>query len=261
MVSGRRFYVELGGASPRVGQSIALAGDESHHLRTVLRAAGGEVLDLTDGRGHALRGVLRGGGRREALVEITEVSFAAAEIAAPRLHLVCAIVKGKRFELALEKAVELGAHSITPLSAARGVVDPRDGKLDRWRGVLIGALKQSGRCHLPDLNAPATLDEALAGASGPVYFGAAPGDAAAGEPQQPAAAAAQAARRRAAGEPPPPALWLLIGPEGGWTDGELSLLAARLALPLVLGPHVLRTETAAVAGLAGLQQVRAAWLA
>ena len=78
---------------------------------------------------------------------------------------------------------------------------------------------------------------------------------------QPTAAAAQAARRRLDGQAAPEELVLVIGPEGGWTTLELQLLAARDAVPLILGPHVLRTETAAVVGLGAVQQIRHAWRA
>ncbi len=258
----RRFFVDIpDGRTPVVGERFTLDQDQSKHLCTVIRAGSGDALALTDGRGHALEAVITGGDRRHTEVEITDVRDAAREVAPPRLHLACAVVKGKRFEFALEKAVELGVHVVTPLRTERGVIDPRDGKLDRWRTLLISALKQSGRCHLPTLQPLATPVEVLDAARGPVLFGAAPGDLVAERPLQPTAAAAQAARRRLDGQAAPEELVLVIGPEGGWTTLELQLLAARDAVPLILGPHVLRTETAAVVGLGAVQQIRHAWRA
>ena len=261
MSAARRFCVELPGAGPPApGQRATLDREESRHVRTVLRLHDGDPLAVTDGRGHACEAVIRGGGKHAVTVEITGVATETAEVAPPRLHLVCAVVKGKRFEFAVEKAVELGAHRITPLLTLRGVIDPREGKQDRWRGLLQAALKQSGRCWLPELTGPATLGEALDAAAGPVYFGAAPGDLVAETPQRPTALAAQAARRRLDGQPAPEQLTLLVGPEGGWEAEELRVLAERDAIPLWLGPHVLRTETAALSGLAVMQLVRQAWL-
>ncbi len=101
-------------------------------------------------------------------------------MAAPRLVVACAVVKGKRFEFMVEKAVELGAHVIVPLKCDRGVIDPRDGKLDRWRGVLVGALKQSDRCWLPELAPLATPEAVIATAEGPCFYGAVPADGRAG---------------------------------------------------------------------------------
>ena len=99
------------------------------------------------------------------------------EFREPRLVLACAVVKGKRFEWALEKAVELGAHEILPLVTELGVVDPRPGKQDRWRTIMIAALKQSGRSWLPALIRPVTISQALQRhPEGQVVFGAAPAD-------------------------------------------------------------------------------------
>jgi 16S rRNA (uracil1498-N3)-methyltransferase len=257
----RRFFVDRPEDwVPQVGERVVLDAEQTKHLRTVLRASDGDELALTDGRGHRLVAVLAGGGKRGAEVELRAVDRAAAEVASPRLHLACAVVKGKRFEFAVEKAVELGVHAITPLRTTHGVIDPREGKHDRWRGLLVSALKQSGRCWLPTLNPVEDLVTVLDGATGPVHFGAAPGDLVAETLLQPAAAVAQAARRRLDGQQPPAELVVAIGPEGGWTTPELQLLAARDAVPLGLGPHVLRTETAAVVAVAALQQIRRAWL-
>jgi 16S rRNA (uracil1498-N3)-methyltransferase len=256
----RRYFVDIDTA-PAVGQTVVLDLEQSRHLRTVMRAENGDAVELTDGRGHVLRGVLVGGGKKDAQVEITGVEEATGEVAPPLLRLACAVVKGKRFEFAVEKAVEIGVHALAPLRCEHGVIDPRDGKLDRWRGLLTAALKQSGRCHLPRLEELTDPAGALDEADGPVYFGAAPGDLVGEKPLNPTAAAAQAARLKLEGHPAPSSLTLMIGPEGGWSAGELKLLAARDVIPLVLGPHVLRTETAAVVGLAALQQIRRAWLA
>jgi len=258
----RRFYIEIADRPlPAAGAVLTLDAEQSKHLRTVLRLEAGDELELTDGRGRLFTAELVGGGRRDCEVRITAVAEVAGEVAPPRLHLACAVVKGKRFEFALEKAVELGAHAITPLRTERGVIDPRDGKLDRWRGLLVAALKQSGRCHLPELRPLAELHELLAATVGEASFGAAPVDLVGEKPLTATVAAAQAARRRLEGQAAPPELLILIGPEGGWSARELQLFAARDVVPLRLGPHVLRTETAAVAGLAALQQIRAAWLA
>ncbi|MBD3220580.1 RsmE family RNA methyltransferase [bacterium] len=256
----RRFLVDLpAGREPRPGDRATLDADEARHLRTVLRLEAGATVQLTDGRGHALEGELLEVGKQAATVAVTAVAMADDEVAPPRLHLACAVVKGRRFEYALEKAVELGAHTITPLVCERGVVDARAGKQDRWRGLLVAALKQCGRCHLPELTTQQPLDAVLRDAPGPVHFGAAPGDLVGERPQAVTQLAAQAQRRRLEGHAPPDDLVGLVGPEGGWTAAELQGLAQAGAVPLVLGPHVLRTETAAAITLAALQEVRQAW--
>jgi 16S rRNA (uracil1498-N3)-methyltransferase len=260
----RRFYAELPDhAEPVAGVRAVLDAEESRHLRTVLRLDDGDAIALVDGRGHLCTAVVREGGKHAVTVEITAVDVDASEDAAPRLHLGCAVVKGKHMEFAVEKAVELGAHRITPLRTARGVIDPREGKRDRWRNLLVAALKQSQRCRLPELHGPEDLDVVLAAAAaaGEVFFGAAPSDLVAERPQTLTSLAAQAQRRRLEGQQPPAELTLLVGPEGGWEPAELQVLAHAGAVPVWLGPHVLRTETAALAGLVALQQIRHAWRA
>jgi len=258
----RQFFLESDPDHlPRPGDLVTLDREESHHLFTVLRGGGEDTVALVDGRGHRLTGRLAGKEGKTARLEILEVALDPEEFREPRLVLACAVVKGKRFEYALEKAVELGVHTVTPLRTERGVIDPRDGKLDRWRGVFIAALKQSGRCHLPELrplNDPAGVLDA---ATGVLMFGAAPGDLVGEKPLAATTAAAQVARQRLEGQTPPPEITLFIGPEGGWSPAELQLLAARDVAPILLGPHVLRTETAAAVGLAAVQQIRRAWLA
>ena len=113
---------------------------------------------------------------------------------------------------------------------------------------------------LPGVADACRLDALLATAAGPLLYGAAPDDAVAMPRQAPVRVVQEAVAARREGQPVPAELVLLIGPEGGWEAGELQQLAARGARPLDLGPHVLRTETAAVAGLVALQQARRGWL-
>jgi 16S rRNA (uracil1498-N3)-methyltransferase len=254
----RQFYLATDpDRLPRPGDRVALDGDESHHLFTVLRGGRQPQLDLVDGRGHRLTGLPCGRRGKLAEVEILTLTTDEEEARAPLLAVACAVVKGKRFEWALEKAVELGAHEFLPLETDLGVVDPRPGKQERWRSLMTAALKQSGRSFMPALSVPLPVGDALARSrGGPVYFGAAPADGAAG-------AAGVPLRNEILehGEGSPPArLTVLIGPEGGWSGAELSQLAGAGARPLDLGPHVLRTETAAVTGLAFLQVFRGCWL-
>lgn len=258
----RFFFENPTGRPPRVDERVTLDPDECRHLLTVLRTEPGTAVTLTDGRGHTCAGVLETRGRNACTLRITAVAFAETEIAAPRLHLACAIVKGRRFESALEKAVELGVHVLTPLATDQGVVDPRAGKRERWAGLVVAALKQSDRCYLPQLRppaAPAAVLAAAAAAGAEAWFGSAPIETPASAPLTMLQAAERVAGWRREGRAVPPELLLLIGPEGGWSAAELALFASHRARPLTFGPHVLRTETAALAGLTVLQQLRAVW--
>ncbi len=257
----RRFFIDLAPSapSPRLGDVVTLTADESHHLTHVLRADAGRLVELTDGRGRVLQGKLVDQLRGHARLEVVDVATPPGEMAAPLLNLACAVVKGKRYEFALEKAVELGAHRIVPLRCEHGVIDPRAGKQERWRTLLVAALKQSQRCWLPELTTLAGLGATLGMADGPSFFGAAPGDVVGQLVRSGVELAIEAAARRAHGDAPPASLTFFVGPEGGWTDAELALLLRARAVPVTLGPHLLRAETAAAAGLVTLQAVRQAW--
>jgi 16S rRNA (uracil1498-N3)-methyltransferase len=253
----RQFYLQTDPDHlPRPGDAVTLDQAESHHLFTVLRGGRDPQLDLVDGRGLRLTGLPSGKDGKLAQVEILTCETDSEEIRAPRLVLACAVVKGRRFEWALEKAVELGAHEILPLVTELGVIDPRPGKQERWRSLMIAALKQSRRSWLPILSEPLTVNQVLQRhPDGRAYFGATAVDADDGaQPTAIGTVIAQEARTDA-----PATLTLLIGPEGGWSSAERSLISGRGARPVSLGPHVLRTETAAVSGLAFLQALRGQW--
>ncbi len=251
----RQFYLETDPDHlPRTGDMVLLDRDESHHLFTVLRGGRDPELELVDGRGHRMtcREAERDGKR--ARLEILTVEKDDEEFREPRLVMACAVVKGRRFEWALEKAVELGAHEFLPLETEHGVIDPRQGKQDRWRSLMTAALKQSGRSWLPVLTDTMSISEVLAlRPADPILFGATADDAA--DP-----ASMRTGSLDAVTGNPPPTLTMLIGPEGGWSSSEMSLLSGSRARPVSLGPHVLRTETAAVAGMIFLQALREQWL-
>ncbi len=234
---------------------MPLEAEEARHLKTVLRAEPGRILDLTDGRGYRYTGRLSPGGGRQPEVEILTCRRDDQESRPPLLVLAVAVVKGRRFEWALEKACELGVHRIVPLETDFTVVKPGPGKHERWRTILAAALKQSGRCLLPELTVTMPLGAALDSLTGFIGYGASPGSeqergghsAAGSSPSSVPEVAAELA--------------VCIGPEGGWSGPELELLATAGAEPLALGPHVLRTETAAVAAMVVLQQFRRRMLA
>ncbi len=247
--------------APATGAEVVLSPEESRHLVRVLRARPGTRIGLTDGRGHRFTGELLVADPAAARVVVRSRDEDAEELAAPRLVLACGVIREQRFEWALEKAVELGAHEIVPLLTAHGEIVPRQGKRRRWEAHVTAALKQSDRAWRPVLHAPVPLADWLARREPqPLLFGLARlrRAATAGEGLE-ADALAEILPRRApwsgAG-----AWTLVVGPEGGWRDDEVALLA-RHGTPLRLGVHRLRTETAAIAGLALLAAARQRLLA
>lgn len=241
----RQFFLAVDPAAPPgPGDVVTLDRDEAHHLQGVLRGAGDRSWCLVDG--HGRRYVARpAADGRDPRFEILAVASDPREDAGPRLTLACAVVKGRHFELVVEKAVELGAHRLLPLVTARGVIEPGEGRRARWEALMRAALKQSGRCRLPDLAEQQALPAALAACLGDqLHVGGAPDER---------DLLATARGTDADGAAPPAGLALFIGPEGGWTPQEAAQLVAAGARPLDLGPFTLRTETAAIAGLALLR--------
>ncbi len=119
---------------------------------------------------------------------------------------------------------------------------------------MKSAVKQCGRSWLPTLTAPQALAVALTdNASQTNFFGAAPWESPSGKVRHWTSLLADRP------DSLPASLAFFVGPEGGWSSGELVSLA-QSAQPLSLGPHVLRAETAAAAGLVALQAVRQTWL-
>jgi 16S rRNA (uracil1498-N3)-methyltransferase len=222
-----RFYCP----APPVDGRMTLEGDEARHLIRVRRVGLGETVELFDGRGSAFRAEVSALGRDR--VEMTILGFApAGRPVACGLTLATAVPKGDRFDWLVEKATELGVARLIPLVTERSVVDPRSAKLDRLRRLVIEAAKQCNRDILMDLDPPTPWARLVGSVATGVKLLAHPG----GLP----VAASGAVR----GSP----VILAIGPEGGFTDGEVDQAVGAGWRTVDLGPTILRVETAGLAG-------------
>ncbi len=161
------------------------------------------------------------------------------------LTLAQVVARGERMDLIIQKAVELGVSRLVPLTSRRCNVrlEPnRAGKrLAHWRGIVVAACEQCGRNRLPEIAPVGSLDDWLAGASGP-------GDRLTLTPTAATGLAEWAVGR--SGDGP---VTLLIGPEGGFDSDEIAACRARGFAGVRLGPRILRTETAGLAAIAALQ--------
>ncbi len=244
-----RFFLKA--ASWQEGGTVCLSGDEAHHCARVLRHREGDEVELFDGAGGVA--VARIVALRRDEVDLAIETVTRQPPLPHRVHLLPALIKGEAFEWLLEKAVELGAATIQPVLTANTVArwDAGQGakKLAKWRRHMLEAAKQCHTPFLPELRAPAPLTAALRDSAGlgeslrlvPALFGQ-----------------TQSLRSRLAewAERPRQAL-ILIGPEGDFTEAELTEASAAGFQPVTLGPLILRAETAVVASLAVVAQ---SWL-
>jgi 16S rRNA (uracil1498-N3)-methyltransferase len=232
-----RLYVD---AALGEGARVELDAGQANYLGNVLRMGeGGELLLFDGSSGEWLARIAEAGKKRMSLA--VERRTREAETI-PDVWLAFAPVKRSQTDWLVEKATELGAARLMPVTTQRTVVERV--KLDRLKAIAIEAAEQCGRTRLPEIAEPVSLSQLLKQREGArtLYFA----DEAGGEP---AASAFQ----------PGPAM-LLTGPEGGFTDEERAAIrAAPEAVPISLGPRILRAETAALAALAAYMALAGDW--
>jgi len=213
------------------GDRLRVSGDEHHHL-SVARAEVGELVEVLDGQGGAWTSEVVAATRKETVLRVVEKRH--IQRTGPEIILAMSLVKPSAFELALEKAVEVGVTRFIPMIAHRS--NPTSGRrTDRWVRIGIEAAKQSKRYYLPVIDEPAKFEHILDVSAATKIVFAERG----GGPLKSALAGS-------------PAL-CLIGPEGGWTDAELEGAQLKGFHLVGLGDTILRSETAAIVGAALLR--------
>lgn len=225
---------------PTSGERLILEGDQARHLSRVLRLGAGSSVIVFDGRGRAVRAIVRrvfGGERAE--VELTDEIVADRE-APIVLTLATAVPKGDRFDWLVEKATELGAARIAPIVWERSTVEPRATKIERLRKRVIEASKQCGRAALTVIDEPIAWRDFVPRFQASRRLLALPG----------ARPIAKVWRERPLTDRSTAAV--AIGPEGGFTDEEIALATAEGWKSAGLGATILRVETAAIVACATL---------
>ncbi len=226
------------------GGSVTLGPDQSHYLLHVMRAKPGTAVALFNGRDGEWRAELAEAGKKSALLALASQMLEQRQ--EPDLWLCFAPIKGDRTDYMVEKATELGVSLIQPVFTRHCVVTRVNQA--RLQARATEAAEQCERRSVPPLAEPVALEKMLAGwderrrllfcdetgGGAPIL------DVAKALPEGPAA--------------------VLIGPEGGFAKTELDALRAlKFAVPVGLGPRVLRADTAAFAALACLQAARGDW--
>lgn len=224
------------------GNTVELDASAAQHIVRVLRLGPGQAIRLFDGKGLEADGRLQQVARKSVVVRLEAVRCASLE-SPLQVTLAQAVCRSDRMDFALQKAVELGVSTIIPLMAERSRPpgDPRRlaRKQAHWQGVIIAACEQSGRAHVPWCTPVQSLDSWLQARPAAVDMGLV---------LDPAAGCRLRDCPRPRGK-----ITVLIGPEGGLSRAELQQATTCGFWPLRLGPRILRTETAGIATLAGLQ--------
>lgn len=224
-----------------IGQTLPLEADAFGHVVRVLRLNNQDSITLFNGQSNTQYVA--------TLCDVTKKSaniiIQSAEIidneSPLNIHLGQGISRGDRMDFTLQKSVELGVNSITPLFTERCGVKLQGERLqkkrDQWQKIVVSACEQSGRCTVPIVNEPIHLSQWLMQETSALKLNLHP-------KAQHSIMSLPSENQR---------VRLLIGPEGGLSDDEIQQANEHAFTDVLLGPRVLRTETAALTAITALQ--------
>lgn len=231
----RRFY------SPRVNfneNAVILDTDETRHLRDVLRLKIGDEISVFDGEGSEFLCRIDELEKARTIAEIIRPVEPAAPESPLILTLASVAIPGDKYDLIVQKAVELGVNAFIPLASARSEIKLKDlsKKLTRWSRIALDASKQCGRARLMAIEEPQSVTELLrsADSAAKIFFSERDGS----KMQEINA---------------PKDMIAVIGPKGGWDSTEIEIARRHDFAIVTLGGRIMRAETAAIATIAILQ--------
>ncbi len=217
-----------------IDHNIAIVGDEAKHISRVLRKQPGDHIWVVDGAGKAYEAVIR-----LATVDLIEceIVYEHHHLHEPDIAVTLAVAQLKnpsRMDWIIEKGTELGVRNFIPLQTIRTIA--RSSKEDRWNNIALASMKQAGRCILPKIFSPMSLQDVLTDSdhydvklipyerTDHILF------------------IGEALKHRK----PPRSVLVIIGPEGGFTEDEILQAEHAGCMQVSLGRRRLRTETAAI---------------
>ena len=222
------------------GQTLALSEDGANHVGRVLRMQTGQELMLFNGQGGQYPATILEVGKKQVQVQLAELD--PSEVESPlHIHLGQVISRGDKMEFTIQKSVELGVNTITPLFSERCGVklsgERLDKKLEQWQKIAISACEQCGRNRVPEVRPAMELAAWLA------------------EPTEELKLNLHPRAPYSINTLPEPhhGIRLLIGPEGGLSSDEIAQAREQGFADMLLGPRVLRTETAGLTAITALQ--------
>jgi 16S rRNA (uracil1498-N3)-methyltransferase len=232
----RRFYLAT---PPQPDNTVSIRGTEAHHISQVLRLKPGAQIEFFTHEGTIYTATLTNTTRNLVTALIEKEKSCSTSINPCPLTLIQAIPKGKKMDTIIQKATELGASQVMPVTTRYcDTKSVQDKQLARWQRIMLEACKQSHRPNIMHITPSLSLEEidfrpfrhrilALENEHNSIqydFFKNAPG-----------------------------AICLCIGPEGGWHQQEIEYLQHHGCTPVSLGNNILRSETASISGIAIIQ--------
>ncbi len=221
-------------------QHVALSDDAANHVGRVLRMTVGQQVLLFDGSNRVFLSEITAATKKQVTVLTGSAELDDRE-SHLNIHLGQVLSRGEKMEFTIQKSIELGVKTITPLISERCGVKLEKERLEKkqlqWQKIAIAACEQCGRNSVPEIRPVMTLAEWLAEPTDALKLNLHP-------------RASQSINRLA---PPITKVRLLIGPEGGLSAQEIAQASANHFTDILLGPRVLRTETTALTAITALQ--------
>lgn len=234
-----RLYIDLPLAS---GQAVSLEKDKAHYVSHVLRMHTGAAIKLFNNTGNEFDATITSLDKKHADIEIGK-EYQINNESSLQITLCLAISRGQHMDYSIQKAVELGVHTIVPVisefSNVKLQADRLQNKMTHWLNIIISAAEQCGRSRLPEMLNPVSFSECLSlDIPKPCLI------------LQPASKQSMQSIDLENNQ-----LSLLIGPEGGFSENELSEASNKETISINMGPRILRAETAVVTALSNAQQL------
>jgi 16S rRNA (uracil1498-N3)-methyltransferase len=235
-----RFYIK---EKQRNSTSVFLEGEEHHHLSHVARIKPGEQVWLFDDFGIQYRACVEEIEQEKTRLVILET--VQEQPTGVRITLAQVLLKPKKMDLVIQKATELGTDDIVPVTSDRTIINiegKQEKKMERWKRIAIEASKQSGRSSVPKILPPVSLKTYIQeeGEGRKFFLSERGGEAFRDILMSPLIENTDT----------PQFVTLLVGPEGGWTEIEEQDIMDNQYEAVSLGSLTLRSETAAIVGLA-----------
>ena len=242
LLMGKFFFAP----NERTGQLVKLSGNTAHHIINVLRMRIGQEYILCDGNGTDFNASLESVGDKPFTATFKLFDSNSSKNEPPcKITLYQGLPKGDKMDWIIEKCTEAGIHKIVPVITSRTVIKVKDvSKMkDRYMRISESAASQSMRGIIPSVSAPIDFADVIKHSNNNICLVAFENEN-------------QETIKSTLLDKPANPINLWVGPEGGFEDSEIKSLTDIGAIPVSLGPRILRTETA---GLVALAQILCIW--